>query len=123
MGVPERKYWLVLIVDNSVPRPEESEEFHPMWFNASPLIGSTDEGEDVLSVFTTEGKALAYGRAAVEDPTSRSESATLFPLASRTDAREALARWPASYVAVDPEYGGAGDVWVTAEEFLDRLAD
>jgi hypothetical protein len=56
------KYWVALAVDNSIPRPEPDPEtgLPPMYFNASPLIVPTDEGDDALCVFTTKGKAIAY---------------------------------------------------------------
>ena len=59
-----KRYWIALAVDNSIPRPEPDPvtRFLPMYFNASPLLSPTDEGDDALCVFSTEGEAIAYLR-------------------------------------------------------------
>ncbi len=117
------KYWVALAVDNSIPRPEPDPEtgFPPMYFNASPLIVPTDEGDDALCVFTTKGKAIAYMNEA-EQGASVSPAMPML-MSGREDFWEFLAYYPASYVVVDPEHSTAEDTSVTVQEFLAALDD
>src|SRR5215212_2446868 len=113
------KCWVAMAVDNSIPPPEPDPEtgFWPMHFNASPLIVPTDEGDDALCVFTTEGKAIAYMKEVAQE--ALASPVLQMPLSSREDFREFLAAYPVSYVVVDPEHGMAEDASLTVEEFLD----
>jgi hypothetical protein len=121
MSETERWYWVPLIVDNSVPQLEPNADgFLPMRFNAAPLIRPAGDGEDALCVFTTEGRAIGYGRAAVEDPIAPAAPGTVFPLDSREDFEQFTSGYPAAYVGLDPEYGEEGES-VPLEEFLDNL--
>jgi hypothetical protein len=117
------KYWVALAVDNSIPRPEPDPEtgFPPMYFNASPLIVPTDEGDDALCVFTTKGKAIAYMSEA-EQGVSVSPAMPML-MSRREDFWEFLAYYPASYVVVDPEQSTAEDTSVSVQEFLAALDD
>ena len=114
----EEGYWVALAVDNSIPRPEPDPErgFWPMHFNASPLILSTDDGDDVLCVFSTEGNAIGFLREAEKE--ALVVPGMQLPLARIEDFREFLAHYPASYIAVDPEHGDTEVVAVAVDEFL-----
>jgi hypothetical protein len=59
-----RKFWVAMAEDNSIPHPEPDEEkgFLPMYNNASPVVVPTDEGDDALCVFSTEGNVISYLR-------------------------------------------------------------
>ena len=117
------KSWVAMAVDNSIPRPEGDPDagFLPMYFNASPLIVPTDEGEDALCVFTSEGKAIAYLREVERE--ALASPALQMPIYSREDFREFLASYPMSYVVVDPQHGMAEDASVTVEALLDTFDD
>lgn len=111
MDEVERRYWVVVIVDNSIPAPEpDADGFLPMRFNGAPLIKPAEDGEDALCLFTTEGRALGYGRAAVEDPLSPAVPGTLVPLDSREDFERFMLGNPVPYVVLDPEYGEEGEI-------------
>jgi hypothetical protein len=92
-----------------------------MYFNASPLIVPTDEGDDALCVFTTKGKAIAYMSEA-EQGASVSPAMPML-MSGREDFWDFLAYYPASYVVVDPEHSTAEDTSVTVQEFLAALDD
>jgi hypothetical protein len=124
MEEPERKYWWVAFAeDNSVPRPEPDPErgFWPMYFNASPVIVPTAEGDDALCVFSTEGNVISYLRGLERE--GLIGGAKAWPLSGGEDFRAFVARWPTSYVVVDPEPSTVEDTSVTVEDFLDRLED
>jgi hypothetical protein len=114
------RYWVVLVVDNSVPKPEPEGGFWPMHMNAAPLLKSAEDGGDALCVFTSEGLALDYGHAAADDPTSPAAPATLIPLASREDFERFMGEYRPSHVVLDPPYGAVGES-VFLAEFLDGL--
>src|SRR5215212_2513714 len=82
-AVLSAKSWVAMAVDNSIPRPEGDPDagFLPMYFNASPLIVPTDEGEDALCVFTSEGKAIAYLREVEQE--ALASPALPMPISSR----------------------------------------
>ena len=121
MSGASRRYWVAVIVDNSVPKPEpRADGFLPMYYNGAPLIKPAGNGEDALCVFTTEGRALGYGRAAVEDPIAPAAPGTLVPLDSREDFERFMRAYPAAYVVLDPEYDEEGEA-VALEEFLEGL--
>jgi hypothetical protein len=95
MEEPERKYWWVAFAeDNSVPRPEPDPErgFWPMYFNASPVIVPTDEGDDALCLFSTEGGVISYLRWAEQE--GLIGGAKAFSISGREGFREVLARYP-----------------------------
>ncbi len=120
MGESGRRYWVPLIVDNSIPKPEPEGGFLPMRFNVAPLVKPAEGGEDALCVFTSEGRALKYGRAAAEDPIAPATPGTLIPLDSREDFERFVGGATVPYVALDPEYGGEGHT-VPLDEFLEGL--
>lgn len=122
MGEDVGRYWVAFGVDNSIPRPEPDPDtgFLPMYFNASPLLASTAEGDDALCVFSTEGKAVGYLREAVK--LASVVPAMQLPLpARREDFRELLAHYPVSYIMVDQQPGDLGDTSVHVDEFLAGL--
>ena len=116
-------YWLALAEDNSIPRPEPDTErgFWPMYHNASPVIVPTDEGDDALGLFSTEGGVISYLRWAEQE--GLIGGAKAFSISGREGFRELLARYPVHYVVVDHTHGQAEDTSVTVEEFLDRLEE
>jgi hypothetical protein len=116
-------YWVALAEDNSIPRPEPDPEsgFWSMYHNASPVIVPTDEGDDALCLFSTEGGVISYLRRAEQE--GLIGGAKAFSISGREDFREVLARYPVHYVVVDHTHGQAEDTSVTVEEFLDRLED
>ncbi len=120
MSDARRRYWVVLIVDNSIPKPEPEGGFLPMHFNAGPLMKPAEDGGDALCVFTSEGRALGYGGAAVEDPISPAVPATLIPLDSREDFERFMGESTISHVALDPKYSAQVQA-VPLAEFLDEL--
>jgi hypothetical protein len=118
-----RKFWVAMAEDNSIPHPEPDEEkgFLPMYNNASPVVVPTDEGDDALCVFSTEGNVISYLRGLEQE--GLIGGAKAFPLSGGEDCREFFARCPASYVVVDPEQGAVEDASVAVEAFLADLDD
>ncbi len=115
----DKRYWVGFAVDNSIPRPKPDPDtgFLPMYFNVSPFVASTNEGDDVLCVFSTEGNVIWYLRE--EERQGITAPATAIPLTGADDFRQFLVRYPAViYVAVDPEHGAPVENPVAVEEFL-----
>ena len=117
------KYWVAMAVDNSIPRPEPDEEsgFLPRYFNASPLLLPTDEGEDAICVFSTEGKFWVYITAAGREQEASMVPATPVPLRGREDFRQFFVHYPVSNIVVDPEYGTSRDESIGIQEFMSSL--
>jgi hypothetical protein len=116
----EGRFWVAIVVDNSIPKPEPRDGFLPMYSNGAPLIKPAENGEDALCVFTAEGRALSYGHAATEDPMAPAVPGALIPLDGREDFERFMGGSPVSYVALDPEYGEE-DETVPFEKFLGSL--
>jgi hypothetical protein len=88
-----------------------------MYFNASPLLLPTDEGEDALCVFTTEGKFRVYITAAAREREASMVPATPVPLRGREEFRQFFV----SNIVVDPEYGVTRDESIGIQEFMSGL--
>jgi len=120
----EGRYWVALAVDNSVPRPEPDPEagFLPMYFNASPFILTTDEGDDALCVFSTEGKVIGYLREMEKVP--HIVPAKAISLSNREAFRRFLMRYPTLYyVVLDPQPHEPVERAISVEDFLAEHMD
>jgi hypothetical protein len=119
-----KRYWIALAVDNSIPRPEPDPVtgFLPMYFNASPLLSPTDEGDDALCVFSTEGEAIAYLRQ-TEEQVYITPAMQMPVLAQREAFQDVFVHWPTSYIVIDPEYGASEDRSIPVDEFLAYLEE
>ena len=117
------RYWVAMAVDNSIPRPEPDEEsgFLPIYLNASPLLLPTDEGEDALCVFSTEGKFRDYITAASREREASLVPATPVPLRGREEFRQFFVHYPALNIVVDPVYGTTRDESIGIQEFMSTL--
>ena len=117
----EGRFWVVIVVDNSIPKPKpRADGFWPMYMNGAPLIKPAENGEDALCVFSDEGRALGYGRAAGEDPIAPAVLGSLIPLDGREDFERFMGRASVPYVALDPEYGAGGET-IPFEQFMSSL--
>ena len=118
----EKRYWIALAVDNSIPRPEPDPDsgFWPMYFNASPLVVATEEGDDALCVFSTEGKAISYLREA--ERRAPITGASQWPLDYYYENAGRLLI-PYASVVVDPEHDVTRAAVVPVEDFLAELED
>jgi hypothetical protein len=117
----EGRFWVVIVVDNSIPKPKpRADGFWPMYMNGAPLIKPAENGEDALCVFSDEGRALGYGRAAGEDPIAPAVLGSLIPLDGREDFERFMGGSSVPYVALDPEYSAGGET-IPFEQFLSSL--